>query len=579
MNSNLNYIDCTFLQNNIDIKDQSNKNQLTFNSDDKISDHLNEELIFKKNQIKTDASLQSSQIYENKTINILSQSLSKDIANIDDSRYNSFSNISNSISINDNSKMQFQTNSTNSKFLSDHIFVENFTDESNPNFFNCVNYLNSNNNDNININLNNKNIFKDSKNNNNNNSSNDFETKPLLKENIIYKNNNNNNNNNNKVIDDNSNYKHSISKMNNNEINDLNELYEDDLDDYKEYGKRNKTNISCTNISNLNKIKPESNSSIASTLFSNQINNNSNDATNISKSNAISKIKKNPLSNSSKNKINYIKRHSLIGDCGLGQEKFLINPNIGKNEFQLPTKPPIKVTIERTSSISSIYHDSLYNLQQACKVCSQSQLNNRNFSGILECGVGSGVGSAGAAYNQYLHRHSQINDSINNYFNNNNMTANNTKNINLTQSSSFINEKSKQPYGLIESNASCVNQPLLGQHRTSVNSVCHSHTHVCPHQNQINNINNNILNECECEKCSILKDGTGSNNLSHLNNEDLTEPKATYSYLKSYFVSMLQPSDNKLAMKLFGSKKGVLKEKLRQQEVGHWIIHPCSNFR
>jgi hypothetical protein len=61
--------------------------------------------------------------------------------------------------------------------------------------------------------------------------------------------------------------------------------------------------------------------------------------------------------------------------------------------------------------------------------------------------------------------------------------------------------------------------------------------------------------------------------------EDLGEPKATYSYLKSYFVSMLQPSDNKLAMKLFGSKKGVLKEKLRQQEVSRWVIHPCSNFR
>ena len=69
------------------------------------------------------------------------------------------------------------------------------------------------------------------------------------------------------------------------------------------------------------------------------------------------------------------------------------------------------------------------------------------------------------------------------------------------------------------------------------------------------------------------------NQNANLNNEDLNEPKATYSYLKSYFVSMLQPSDNKLAMKLFGSKKGVLKEKLRQQEVGHWIIHPCSNFR
>ena len=54
-----------------------------------------------------------------------------------------------------------------------------------------------------------------------------------------------------------------------------------------------------------------------------------------------------------------------------------------------------------------------------------------------------------------------------------------------------------------------------------------------------------------------------SNNNKNFNNDYLyneNEPKAAaYSYLKYYFVSMLQPSDNKLAMKLFGSKKGVLK--------------------
>lgn len=90
------------------------------------------------------------------------------------------------------------------------------------------------------------------------------------------------------------------------------------------------------------------------------------------------------------------------------------------------------------------------------------------------------------------------------------------------------------------------------------------------------------LNECECDTCTnLLKDFMGEPGQDQSINEfsDSGEPKATYSYLKSYFVSMLQPSDNKLAMKLFGSKKGVLKEKLRQQEVGHWIIHPCSNFR
>ena len=51
------------------------------------------------------------------------------------------------------------------------------------------------------------------------------------------------------------------------------------------------------------------------------------------------------------------------------------------------------------------------------------------------------------------------------------------------------------------------------------------------------------------------------------------------STIVTYFMDLLKPSDNKLAMKLFGSRKGVLKERLRQQRAGHCIIHPCSNFR
>lgn len=51
------------------------------------------------------------------------------------------------------------------------------------------------------------------------------------------------------------------------------------------------------------------------------------------------------------------------------------------------------------------------------------------------------------------------------------------------------------------------------------------------------------------------------------------------SNIVNYLMDLLKPSDNKLAMKLFGSRKGVLKERLRQQRAGHCIIHPCSNFR
>lgn len=51
------------------------------------------------------------------------------------------------------------------------------------------------------------------------------------------------------------------------------------------------------------------------------------------------------------------------------------------------------------------------------------------------------------------------------------------------------------------------------------------------------------------------------------------------SFMRHQIEALFQPSDNKLAMKLFGSKKALMKERLRQKESGHWIIHPCSNFR
>ncbi|KAF8570259.1 hypothetical protein P879_00773 [Paragonimus westermani] len=55
--------------------------------------------------------------------------------------------------------------------------------------------------------------------------------------------------------------------------------------------------------------------------------------------------------------------------------------------------------------------------------------------------------------------------------------------------------------------------------------------------------------------------------------------QSTSSYLKEQFLAFFQPSDNKLAMKLFGSKNALLKEKRRQEQQGKWVIHPCSSFR
>lgn len=56
-------------------------------------------------------------------------------------------------------------------------------------------------------------------------------------------------------------------------------------------------------------------------------------------------------------------------------------------------------------------------------------------------------------------------------------------------------------------------------------------------------------------------------------------PQSAGIFLREQIISFFQPSDNKLAMKLFGNKKALLVEKQRQKNVARWIIHPCSNFR
>jgi len=77
-------------------------------------------------------------------------------------------------------------------------------------------------------------------------------------------------------------------------------------------------------------------------------------------------------------------------------------------------------------------------------------------------------------------------------------------------------------------------------------------------------------------------------------------------YMREHLMSFSQPSDNRLAMKLFGNKNAFVRDKLRRSQVlssstvgstdrapdgagntagssgtgiGSWLIHPCSNFR
>ncbi|XP_060594853.1 potassium/sodium hyperpolarization-activated cyclic nucleotide-gated channel 2-like isoform X3 [Ruditapes philippinarum] len=62
------------------------------------------------------------------------------------------------------------------------------------------------------------------------------------------------------------------------------------------------------------------------------------------------------------------------------------------------------------------------------------------------------------------------------------------------------------------------------------------------------------------------------------NSVNMEKPSPT-SFLREQIYAFFQPSDNKLAMKLFGNKNALLKEKMRHKRQGNWVIHPCSNFR
>ncbi|XP_033110685.1 potassium/sodium hyperpolarization-activated cyclic nucleotide-gated channel 1-like [Anneissia japonica] len=61
--------------------------------------------------------------------------------------------------------------------------------------------------------------------------------------------------------------------------------------------------------------------------------------------------------------------------------------------------------------------------------------------------------------------------------------------------------------------------------------------------------------------------------------DEPNDNKVKLNFLQKSIWTMLQPTDNRLSMKLFGSKKGIILEKKRLQAVGSLIIHPCSTLR
>lgn len=82
------------------------------------------------------------------------------------------------------------------------------------------------------------------------------------------------------------------------------------------------------------------------------------------------------------------------------------------------------------------------------------------------------------------------------------------------------------------------------------------------------------------EKDDVSLYGTPKEELGPINTSRTSvSSESKPGWVRNQLQNIFAPTDNKLAMKLFGSKKALMKERVRQKAIGHWIIHPCSSFR
>lgn len=88
---------------------------------------------------------------------------------------------------------------------------------------------------------------------------------------------------------------------------------------------------------------------------------------------------------------------------------------------------------------------------------------------------------------------------------------------------------------------------------------------------------------CTAEQPTLLSDMHGyqpqvSYARSTFSNRSVN-PGFDVSGNRAFLRSVFNIWDNRLALKLFGSRRGILKEEERLKNCQHWIIHPCSKFR
>ncbi|KAF5405614.1 Ion transport protein [Paragonimus heterotremus] len=83
----------------------------------------------------------------------------------------------------------------------------------------------------------------------------------------------------------------------------------------------------------------------------------------------------------------------------------------------------------------------------------------------------------------------------------------------------------------------------------------------------------------ELEKDPVKVGIGGDNTILQDVVQDVRDRSWSVANMKEQFIAFFQPSNNRLALKLFGNKVALACERRRQREQGKWVIHPCSNFR
>jgi len=80
-------------------------------------------------------------------------------------------------------------------------------------------------------------------------------------------------------------------------------------------------------------------------------------------------------------------------------------------------------------------------------------------------------------------------------------------------------------------------------------------------------------------KPSLQSDGSRSLSDPPLETDVEGPRKGCTMAIREKLLSLIQASDNKLSMNLFGNSNALVKERLRHRAANSWIIHPCSDFR